>query len=204
MKGSIFAFAAVLLSGGCAVSETTSYRDQRATHYRSALVAVLTTDIRVRRLGEAAIVKAMADKKLRGVPSITYVPPTRTLNGPALLAAARAAGLDAILVFRVRRWGSSNRYVPAQYIPGTTTTSLERWGNTTYAVTRTSPGRIEGGYNVSAPWAKYSATLYDARTRKRVWVSQTDSGGNSYTRQRDLFHSAARSVAAALIKDGVM
>lgn len=199
---------ACLTTAGCnTTTSLNSYTDPAYIgkyHAKRIVVTSISVPLDEQQTFENSFVKA-ADKYdvtiLRG---LQVFPPTRDFSNKDMLAIAKKAGGDSILIMSVDNRDLEETYVPATYHPGTSRTSVTGYGNFATVQTHQSPGYMTGGYSLSTPGMSLSMRLLDLKSKETVWIADGYSGGDSSATFNNLTSDAATSAISELHNSGII
>lgn len=197
----------VLIVTGCtARTEVSSFTDPEFRGQpRLGSVAVYANGLPLdeRQAVENKLAEGLSKRGVRVIRGIDLTPPTRQLSDEEWASAVIASGVQSVLFVTAVDKGVSSTYVPKTYHPGTTTATVNQFGNTAIVNVQQSPGYTTGGYTVKKPNAQYSGSLIHVSSGRQIWQSSASSRGNAFANFRDLGESMASTTIEKLIKDGL-
>ena len=199
-------FAVLLVVAGCASTEITSFIDPgygSRGKFASVMVLGDRMSLKERQLAENTLVQEFSKYGVRALRGIDYVPPTRNLTNEELSLAIQSSGVNTILILALVDQDTIDTYVPPIYHPGRSRSKVSMVGNTGYVETRTSPGYVTGGFNVSKPLAAYKTVLIDTANGQTIWTAEAISRGSKFNSFEDLTASASEETVLKLIADGL-
>lgn len=162
--------------------------------YRRLLVALAVSDLAERQNVED---KFVIDGAGTFVASYHVLFPGRQYSAEELSDALAKSGADGVLIITLNQAG-----VTTSRAPTTTTaqcTAVSSSGGCIGASAITT-----GGYDISKPWASFTAQLFDLPTGRVVWFATSKSKGNAFAHAHNLLESMAGSTIAQLRADGVV
>ena len=142
----------LLISAGCSslkVVETWHKPAIQGHRFQKIMILGIGRDENRRTLFENLVVEELGNRQVTAVPSHTIIPDLDKTNRPGIVAAAHAAGCDAVLTTRALKVGDDT-------------------------VTQQGGGSVYGAGDNSADdflRATLQASLYDAATEELVWSS---------------------------------
>ncbi len=197
-----FAFTAIL--AGCADTNVTSVSNlsvRQDQPFKRLLISATKMPLDEALAVEKALAKKLNASGTFAIRKMAVLPPTEKYTNAQVAKVMRSYNLDGILIISLGNKSTQVNYVPPTYHPGTSTGTVKFIGNTAYVNTSTTPGYTTGGYSISKPQALYSASLYDYRSGKRVWLATGKSRGNAFADYKDLGASMATETVDKLISD---
>jgi len=188
----IFLFISCFLYG-CAETNLTSFTDPsyRNREYGKVIIHALTTNLNEEESIENEFVYELNYSDLHGVSYLQLFPPLREYSDSVVLSVLKQNGIDAMLFF-----------------------SPSSKGSTEYLETPSSS--LDGTLNYYAPWATFSAGLYDVTSFAAflsdtlhnkmypIWKASGESSGGKYTGQSTLTTSYVRKIIGDLLENGLI
>ena len=202
MKKNTVIFCLMVLTA-CATTDTElsgvvdpNYRDN--FQVRKLVVVGSGMPIDEQKALENTLERSFTEYDVQVLRGLEVFPPTRDYSDQNAFEIARNWGADAILIVSSDSRDVSETYIPPKYHPGTSTSYISGYGDSTNVTTYTSPGYTTGGYSVSKPGMSVSVHLINTMNGETIWIAQGFSGGNAYTSFSDLTISVARKTVEEL------
>jgi len=188
----IVSLASTLFIISCASTSITSFKEPTFTGktFQRMLVAVAITDIGERTLVEQTISTQLAKYGVTGIPSLTFILPTRTYTADEVDKLLIDNNIDSVLILELT--GKDVVTGIASFPSQRLNVFEHRWET------------VSNVYSYRKPRAYYSLKLYDVTTDKLVWVASTRTGGNAYARFSTLVDSLADTVITKMQEDGLL
>ena len=206
IKHTVSLLVVLLVVSGCASTDITSFTDPgygRSGKFASVMVIGDRMSLKERQLAEGAMVAQFLAIGVSALRGIDYIPPTRELTEKAIVQAVQKSRVETILWLALIDQSTEQSYVPPIYHPGRSRSTVSIVGNTGYVETRTSPGYVTVGFNVSKPLAAYKAVLIDTANGQTIWTAEAISRGSKFNSFEDLTASASEETVLKLIADGL-
>lgn len=202
--GAIGLVAIGLLLVGCTRTRVTSFTDPQyqGSSFGSVIILGDNMGLDERQTVENTARKLFRAKGITSLRALDIIPPTRTYSKDEYNRAIRATGLQTMLVISLTDKDTSETYVPATYIPGSTYGTVTTLGNTSY-VNLYNNGYTIGGYSVSKPHAAYSIALYDVNTGAMIWISEARTAGGAAAKWKKLAKAATLKAVKKLLREGL-
>lgn len=195
MKSLIAVFGAAWFLVSCAHTNITSLRDPVAPTraYRRILVALPINDLAERQLVEN---KFAADRDSVFKASYRVLFPGRTYTAEDLAREITSSGSDAVLVITLN--GAGINHSTRTTSNGSSAASCSATGCAAAAAATTQT------YDISKPWATFTAQLIDVQSGRSVWIATSESHGNKYAKANNLLTSMAETTIDRLRHDGLI
>lgn len=170
----------------------------------SILVMAAEMPLNSKISAETTMSESLSNRGVRAVRAIDLFPPTRSFTDSEMDEAIARERIDAILVLTLDEKGSSTGYMPQTTVPGTTTGTATRVGNTYYYQAQTTPSYSYGGFGVQYPTGNYSARLYNAMSKKMMWTASGSAIGHAYQNHSDLMPGIASGIVGRMVSDKIV
>lgn len=195
MRSTPTAIGIAALLVACARTHVTSMRDPAAPRrlYHRVLVALPINDLSERQLVEN---RFASERDNSFIPAYRVLFPGRTYSGDELTRSVLASGSDAVLVITLSGAGK-NHSVSAS---STTSSAASCTAGGCAAVSAATTDV----YDISKPWATFTATLFDVQSGQAVWFATSQTKGNAYAKANTLLMSMAASTIDQLRRDGIV
>ncbi len=129
---------------------------------------------------ENKIIQRLSVYNIKGIRYTAIIPPTKNYTDDEWGVKIKESGADALLTISIAR-DSVTSYVPQMYHSGSTTSTVNTVGNTSYVSTTTSPDYTTGGYQLSAPITFTMSSLIDIKNGNTVWKAETSGSGSEFS-----------------------
>lgn len=189
----------VLSVGGCARTRISSLvaPEARDRTYHRLLVVFPVNDLEWRRTAEEGFGEAYDGDTATFIPSYQVFFAGRQYSNEEISGLLAEHRVDAALVIILGDAGVSTTRTPTQ-----TTAQCTIWTSTqgcvqAFAITT-------GGYDISKPWANFTAVLLDASSGTAVWAASARTGGNAFAGTGTLLRSMAKRTMKQLRADGLV
>jgi hypothetical protein len=189
-----------LFLGGCVTTEIKSFTDPdfKSKKYSHLMVQSQSEYLDQQDQIETLYIGALGSTKAQGDSYLKIFSPTRKYSDSEINVMLAKHRIDGILVIKQTQYYEDQKYVPqnsSTYGQGTIT------GNevNTYSHTNTS-----GGFYVTHSRLRHEITLYDARTKRTVWIGGAFTAGKKRNNFKEIYQSLANETVKHLILDGVV
>ncbi len=188
-----------LTLAGCARTRISSVVAPEAAGrvYDRILVVFPVDDIEWRRTAEEVFGNAYDGDTAAFVPSYTVFFPGRMYAEDEITRLLAEHRIDAALVIQLGDAGTTTTQTPTQ-----TTARCTLWTSSQGCVQASAT--TTGGYDVSKPWANFTAVLLDVATGWSVWAASARTGGNAFAGTGTLLRSMAGRTVKQLRTDGLI
>ena len=186
-------------AAGCARTRISSLvaPEARGHTYQRILVIFPVSDLDWRKTAEDEFRNVYSSQGAVFIPSYEVFFPGRQYADEEITALLAEHGVDAALVIALGETGTSTTRTPTQTTARCTVWSSSQ-GCTAASATTT------GGYDISKPWASFTAVLLDVATGSAVWAASARTGGNAFAGTGTLLRSMASRTVGQLRSDGVV
>jgi hypothetical protein len=154
-------------------------------------------DLEWRKTAEEEFGQAYEGSWASFVPSYQVFFPGRNYTDREINTVLADHQFDAALVIVLGESGTSTTRTPTQ-----TTAQCTLWNSTQGCVQASAI--TTGGYDISKPWAGFTAVLLDVESATAVWAATAQTGGNAFAGTGTLLRSMASRTVKQLRADGVV
>jgi hypothetical protein len=179
----------------------TAIRDPSASSstFTNILVVAPFPDLESRVTAEETFVDRLRNVGVRGIPSLTVIPPTAEYTDEELVERLVGSGADAMLLMTVTE--AFEQTVEVLPPTSTTTGDASLYGN---VINFSATTEHDGGWYASRPNIRTELRLFDLSTGATAWLATSVSRGNAVADFGDLVGSLANTAAEQLQKDGLL
>jgi len=188
-----------IIAASCAGTSITSMisPEVRGRTYHRVLVVFPLQDLRERQTAENEFRASYSHDSTVFLPSYQVFFPGRQYTPEEVKRLLSTNGVDAALVISLSDAGASRHRTANQ-----TTAQCTLWSSSQGCVQATAT--TNGGYDISKPWASFTAQLLDASNGQVMWTASARTGGNAFANARTLLKSMAHRTVTQLQTDGVV
>ncbi len=161
--------------------------------YHRVLVALPINDLSERQLVEN---RFASERDSVFIPSYLVLFPGRTYSNDELARAVIASGSDAVLVITLSGAGTAHSAGGSSSASSAAACSASGCAAASAVTTNV--------YDISKPWATFTAQLIDVQSGQAVWMATSDSHGNAYAKAKTLLSSMASTTIDQLRHDGLI
>lgn len=197
----------VLTCSACVKTKLTSYTDPSArAGYKIARIIVSAPDMPLaeRQQVETKFAEQFNTQGIFVLRGIDAFPPTRQLTTEQIAQVVVDSRVDSILTITGYLKSTDSTYVPPTYHAGTTTSTVNFYGNYAYVTSNTTPGYTTGGYSIKKPVYSYTLHLWEASSGRVIWTAEADARGSVNADAETFGHSTAATTITKLKDDGII
>ncbi len=195
----LFVMFAAIGVASCASTRISSMAapEAQGRTYRHILVVFPIRELSERRTAESQFREAYEADSTQFVPSYTVFFPGRQYTAEEAAELLQRHMIDAALMISLDQAGATTSHTPSS-----SRTDCTLWMSSDGCVQTTTT--TSGGYDISKPWASFTAQLVDVRTGKPAWTSSARTGGNAFANVKTLLKSMANKTVDQLRADGLI
>jgi len=196
MRKILFAFVCLAALGISACTSTRAVIEWRDNAFaggpfHNMLIIGMSRDVTARRAYEDTFVKSLAEVKVGALSSASVIPPGVKISRESVSAAIAGKNIDSVLVTRLVGVQQKEIYHPPTYTPAPYSYGLYGYyGHVSFM--------YEPGYVSTHELVRLESNLYDVKTEKLVWSTQTETMDPGSTTQ--LVNEKIKTVIAQLRK----
>ena len=195
----LIGISSVITLAGCASTSITSMvaPEIQGRQFHHVLVVFPVSDLGERKVAETHFREVYFLDSTTFIPSYEVFFPGRQYSKDEMSALLQQHHIDAALVISLQDAGSRTVHTPTH-----TTAQCTIWTSNQGCVQASST--TTGGYDLSKPWASFSAVLIDASNTQVVWTASARTGGNAFADAHTLLRSLAEKTVGQLRADGIV
>jgi len=189
----------------CAGTKLISYVDPGFFNvsYDTFLVSVNNASLETRIDVETALVLAFKEMGIKAYRAIRLFPPTRSYTVEQVTGKLNRYKIQAVLFINPGESGSISEYIPKYGEETKTEGSATIIGDRINYNETSKTSHKFGGFTVEKLFANFSASVLDVKTESKVWLAESQTGGNAFAGRQTIVESFCESMVEKLINDGV-